>query len=94
MANHKQAEKRNRQRITRTARARAVKTRVRGLLRDARAAVSEGADDAPELVKLASRMLDRAASKRVLPKKQVARLKSRLAIQLNRSLAEADAASE
>ena len=84
MANHKQARKRNRQRITRTARSKAVKTRVRGLLSDAREAVAQGADDAPELVKFASRMLDRAGSKRVLPKKQVARLKSRLAIGLNR----------
>lgn len=87
MATHKQAKKRNRQRLVRTVRNKSVRTRLRGLLREARNATEAGSDDAADLVKLASSMLDRARSKRVLPRKQVSRLKSRLAIGLNKALA-------
>ena len=85
MANHKSAEKRNRQRITRTARARALRTRVRGALKIARLAIEEGKDDAPALVQGAQQLLDKAASKNVLPHKRANRLKSRLAKALNKS---------
>jgi small subunit ribosomal protein S20 len=85
MANHKSAEKRNRQRVKRTLRARAVKTRVRRVLQQARVAVEQGSKDADQLVKLAEKLLDRAASKNVLPQKRASRLKSRLAQQLSKA---------
>lgn len=84
MANHISAEKRNRQRISRTARNRVVKGHVRSLLKQARIAVETGAEDAAAKVKLAARQLDRAASKSVLPRRRTARLKSRLARKLHR----------
>jgi small subunit ribosomal protein S20 len=79
MANHKSAEKRNRQRITRTVRNRALRTRVRSALKAARSALAEGREDAASLVKSAQSLLDRAASKNVVPKNRASRLKSRLA---------------
>lgn len=83
MANHKSAAKRNRQRITRTARARALRARVRTALKKANTAIEAG-EDASALVLEASSLLDRAASKNVLPKKRASRLKSRLALRVNR----------
>ena len=85
MANHKSAEKRNRQRITITARNRAFKTRMRGILKAARLGISEQTDDAVNLVKQACVSLDKAASKNVIPKLRAARLKSRLESQLHAS---------
>jgi|RhiMetdeSRZDD1v2_1073273.scaffolds.fasta_scaffold4107194_2 small subunit ribosomal protein S20 len=84
MANHKSAEKRNRQRIKRTTRGRAVKTRVRRVVRQAQLALESGSKDAAELVALASKLLDRAAAKHVVPEERASRLKSRLALHLNK----------
>ena len=84
MANHKSAEKRNRQRVQRTNRARGVRTRVRAVLKEARDAVSSGADDAATLVLSATRLLDKAASKNVMPFNRVSRLKARLAKALHK----------
>jgi len=90
MANHKSAAKRNRQRVIRTLRARSLRTRVRTSLKEARAAVeAAGSEDgnkeeAAKLVQSACQLLDRAASKNVLPKKRASRLKSRLAVSLNK----------
>jgi small subunit ribosomal protein S20 len=85
MANHKSADKRNRQRVTRTTRARAFRSRVRSAVKAARAAMQSAGSDAAQLVLEASSLLDRAASKRVVPVQQASRLKSRLALQLQRS---------
>jgi len=85
MANHKSAEKRNRQRINRTERARALRTRVRSALKEAKLAIVEGKEDAPTLVQGAQQLLDKAASKNVLPGKRADRLKSRLAQALNKA---------
>ena len=85
MANHKSAEKRNRQRITITSRTRAVKSRMRGIIKAARLAISEQSEEASSLVKQACVSLDKAASKNVLPKPRAARLKSRLESQLHAS---------
>lgn len=85
MANHASAKKRNRQRITRTARNRSLKARVRGALKSARLAVSSAAQGAVDLVKSATQVLDRAASKNAIPKKRAARLKGRLATRLHRA---------
>lgn len=87
MANHKSAAKRNRQRITRTDRARSLRTRVRTALKEARTAIDEGTPEAPQLVHGAQRLLDKAASKNVIPPKRTNRLKSRLAQALNKKQA-------
>ena len=87
MANHKSAEKRNRQRLVRTTRGRSVRTRVRRVLKQARIACDNGDDNAAALVKQATSLLDRAATKNAMPIKRTARLKGRLAKRLNKALA-------
>ena len=85
MANHKSAEKRNRQRITRTARHKGVRTRLRGLLAQAREAVDTGKDNAAELVRTTISFIDRAASRNAVPRGRASRLKSRLASRLHQA---------
>ena len=79
MANHASAVKRNRQRIKRTARNRAVKSSLRTVLKQARQAVTSGADNAAELVREAQSELDRAAKKGVIPQNRASRVKGRMA---------------
>lgn len=78
MANHASAVKRNRQRIKRTARNRAVKSALRTTLKKARAAIT-GGENATEVVRDAQSDLDVAAKKGVIPKNRASRLKGRLA---------------
>ena len=67
MANHPSAEKRNRQRIVRTERNRAVKSALRTAVKKARQAVAGGdAAKAKPLVLAAETALARAASKGVV----------------------------
>jgi small subunit ribosomal protein S20 len=81
MANHASAEKRNRQRIRRTERNRAVKGAVRTLVKKARAAIGASGKPADTLTAVAEaiKAVDRAASKGVVHAKTAARTKSRLA---------------
>jgi small subunit ribosomal protein S20 len=79
MANHPSAAKRNRQRITRTVRNRAIKSSLRTTLKKARSAVAAGEKGAGDLVLLAEKALARAASKGALPKRTAARVTSRIA---------------
>lgn len=83
MANHASAEKRNRQRITRTERNRGAKSALRTELKKARTAVIKG--DGAAAVKTATSMADKTASKGVIPKKRAARLKARLAKALHKA---------
>lgn len=83
MATHASAEKRNRQRITRTERNSALKSYVRKALKQARDAIEQGSKDAAALVKEVHTLLDSAASKKVLPFQRASRLKSRLSLSLN-----------
>jgi small subunit ribosomal protein S20 len=85
MANHASAEKRNRQRIKRTARNRAAKSELRTALKKARVAMKGAAQDAAAELTAAHSALDRAASKGVIPAKRAARVKSRLALTLQRA---------
>ncbi len=78
MANHPSSEKRNRQRITRTDRNRAVKATVRTKVKAARAANATTTEGKAQMVAAVS-SLDKAASKGVLHAKTAARKKSRLA---------------
>lgn len=79
MANHPSAEKRNRQRLTRTARNRGIRSAVRTALKRARLAVASGdAKQAAESVKQAASALARAASQGVLHRRTAARQTSRI----------------
>lgn len=78
MANHASAEKRNRQRITKTVRNRAAKSTLRTELKKVRSAIT-GGEATSALIQGASSALDRAASKGVIPAKRAARVKGRLA---------------
>ena len=89
MANIKSAEKRNRQRVAREARNRVVRGRSRTAVKNARAAIDSGDANTAELVLVAERALDRAASKGVLHENNASRRKSRLYKALHRAEAAA-----
>ncbi|MCC6556519.1 MAG: 30S ribosomal protein S20 [Polyangiaceae bacterium] len=91
MANHASAEKRNRQRLKRTARNRAAKSELRTTLKKARTALKGTATGASTLVVAAASALDRAASKGIIPAKRASRVKSRLAMALRKASATAPA---
>ena len=78
MANSKQAEKRGRQTLTRTARNTSIKTRVKSTRKALATAVAAGDKDAASktLTEVAS-AADRAAKVGVLHKHAAARIKSR-----------------
>ena len=79
MANHASAEKRNRQRIRRTERNRAVRSAVRTAVKKARTALEKGDKAAAKTsVKDASIALARAASKGVIHVRAAARTTSRM----------------
>ncbi len=79
MANHASAEKRNRQRITRTERNRTAKSALRTALKKARAAVAGNEPEAAQLVRDAQSELDKAAKKGVIPANRASRVKGRIA---------------
>ncbi len=85
MANHPSAEKRNRQRITRTARNRAIQSTVRTHVKRVHAAIA-GKDKAAaaKALKAAISSLDKAASKGAVHRKAVSRTISRLSAQVAR----------
>jgi small subunit ribosomal protein S20 len=79
MANHVSAEKRARQRITRTDRNRALRTSVRSAVKRARAAIETGnAKEAAAPVKEAAIALAKAVSKGILRKETASRTTSRI----------------
>jgi len=83
MANHKSAAKRARQTPKRRDRNRAVRSRVGTAVKGFLAKVAAGdGDGARDQLRVAERELRRAASKGVLPKRQVSRRVSRLAKKL------------
>jgi small subunit ribosomal protein S20 len=92
MANHASAEKRNRQRIKRTARNRAAKSELRTEVKKARLAI-KGSTDAAAIVREASGELDRAAAKGTIPRKRASRLKGRLAAALHKATKAAQSAA-
>lgn len=85
MANHPSAEKRNRQRITRTTRNRAVTSNVRSHVKRVRDAIA-GKDKAgaAKALKSAITLLDKAASKGAVHKKAAARTIARLSAQVHK----------
>ncbi len=79
MANHKSAEKRARQNENRRMRNKAVKTRVKSVVRSVREAVGAKATDTmPSSLKAAQSAIDKAVKKGVLHKRTAARKISRL----------------
>ena len=85
MANHASAEKRNRQRVTRTARNRSARANVRTIVKKARTAIEGGdAAKAKDPVLAASKALAKAASKGTVNKKTASRVTSRIAAALSK----------
>jgi small subunit ribosomal protein S20 len=85
VANHPSAEKRNRQRIKRTLRNRAVKSSVRTLVKNVRAAIeAKDAKAAKEALKVATVAIDKASGKGVLAKETASRTVSRLSAQVHK----------
>jgi small subunit ribosomal protein S20 len=78
MANHPSAERRNRQRIKRTARNRTVKSAVRSQVKKARVAIATKPAEALELTRQVESALDKAARKGIIHRKSASRAKSRL----------------
>lgn len=79
MANHASAAKRNRERLKKTARNRAVKSTLRGSIKAARSAIVATPATAKPVLIQAESALDRAASKGVISTRRASRLKGRLA---------------
>ncbi len=85
MANHASAEKRNRQRVTRTARNRSARANVRTIVKKARTSIEGGdAAKAKDPVLAASKALAKAASKGTVNKKTASRVTSRISAALSK----------
>lgn len=85
MANHPSAEKRNRQRIVKTARNRAIKSSVRTLVKRVRTAIhAKDKEAAATALKDATVALDRASSKGAVHSKAASRTIGRLSAQVHR----------
>ena len=87
MANIKSQIKRNRQTVGRTERNKAVRSELKTRTKHAAQAVAAGADNAPELLRIAQKRIDTAAAKGVIHKNAAARRKSRLTKKLNQAAA-------
>ncbi|MHC1701661.1 MAG: 30S ribosomal protein S20 [Humidesulfovibrio sp.] len=88
MANHPSALKRHRQSLKRQARNKAVKTRIKNVVKAVRQALAEkNADTAAIALKNASSVLDRAASKKVIHWKKAGRCIARLQTAINKMAA-------
>lgn len=78
MANHPSAKKRHRQNIKRRDRNRAMRSRMRKAVKEARVALSDNAEGKGPAVDKAVRELYHAASKNVIPTNSARRTVSRL----------------
>ena len=85
MANHRSAEKRNRQSIQHRERNKHRRSMVRNAVKRARQAMEARGPDAKEQVHEAERLLRRAASRGVLHKRTASRTVSRLYLALGRA---------
>lgn len=90
MANHPSALKRHRQSLKRQARNKSVKTRIKNVVKAVRQALAEkNAETANAALKLASSVLDRAATKKVIHWKKAGRCIARLQTAINKMAAPA-----
>ncbi len=79
MANHKSALKRHRQSLKINARNRAMKTRIKNVMKDVRQAIqNQDKEGALNALRRASSVMDKAAGKKILHWRTVARKISRL----------------
>lgn len=84
MANHKSAIKRAKQNAARNLRNKAVRTRVKNVIKDVRKAIQENSkEEAITALKTAISVIDKAAGKRVLHRNNAARKISRLTKQVS-----------
>jgi len=85
VANHASAEKRNRQRITRTARNKARKSAVRSFVKKVRAAIAAKDSTAAKTeLRTAIEQLDKAATRGALHPKAASRTIGRLSAQVDK----------
>ena len=85
MANHKSALKRAGQNEIRRLRNKAVKTRVKSVVKEVRTAIDQNLqEDASTKLEIAKSAIDKAAKRGVITKKTAARKVSRLAKQVNK----------
>ena len=83
MTKHPSAQKRHRQSVKRETRNHAIRSRVRTFVRRVRESIAAGkADEASDLLRVASRALDKAVTKGVIHRNTAARKKSALARRL------------
>jgi small subunit ribosomal protein S20 len=95
LANTKSAQKAMRQAETRARRNQAARSAVRTYVKNAAAAVADGRETTPEVVRSAVRALDKAAQKGIIHRNAAARRKSRLMARLHQlSLRESAAAEQ
>ncbi|MDR0477459.1 MAG: 30S ribosomal protein S20 [Desulfobulbaceae bacterium] len=88
MANHKSAEKRNRQSQARRARNRMNKSRMKSAIRDVNEMVTAGSqENAPEILRKAVSVIAKTASKGTIHKKNASRRISRLTKKVNAMMA-------
>jgi small subunit ribosomal protein S20 len=84
LANHRSAIKRHQQSVKARMRNKAMKTRVKNALKAVRAAVEQNdKDKAAEALRSATSVLDKAATKKVIHKRNASRHISRLADSVN-----------
>jgi small subunit ribosomal protein S20 len=79
MANIRSAEKQRRQAEKANTRNRAVKSRLRNQIKEARTAIESGAENVADVVSTTFSTIDRAAKKKVIKTNTADRYKSRLA---------------
>jgi small subunit ribosomal protein S20 len=85
LANHASALKRHRQSLKRNARNKAVKTRIKNAVKAVRQALAEkSAEKATAALNVASAVLDKAASKKVIHWKKAGRSIARLQAAINK----------
>ncbi len=90
MANHKSAEKRNRQSIVQRQRNRANRTRMRNAIKTVDAAIEAGSqEDAQTALNVALPLIAKTASKGTIHKKNASRKVSRLTKRVNKMQATA-----
>jgi small subunit ribosomal protein S20 len=88
VANHKSAEKRNRQSQARRARNRMNKSRMKSAIRDVNEMVTAGSqENAPEILRKAVSVIAKTASKGTIHKKNASRRISRLTKKVNAMMA-------
>ena len=78
MANHKSALKRARQNEVRRLRNKAIKTRVKGIVKEVQVAAEESSDNAAQKLQVAQSIIDKASKRGVIHPRTAARKISRL----------------